>query len=977
MAKGFYVSKIVAAVAILFSVAAVATIIALAVVYSEEKAKNNNNSEVTTTSTSASTGTSTATPAPSVPSASSPPSDNLWDKYRLPKNVKPVHYDVELQPHLEKNTAGLYIFNGKTTAFFVCSEPTNLILIHSNKLNHTLFNKEFHAILRDDALKEVQLTKTFLQKTTQFLVVQVNSMLQPNKQYSLYTEFVGELADDLAGFYRSEYVEGTETKIIATTQMQAADARKAFPCFDEPAMKATFNITLKYKPPYGAMSNMPAIRNTTVEEGGQQWIVTAFDKTPKMSTYLVAFIVSEFVSIGSPGNNSATGVQIWGRKKAILEEKQGDYALKVTKPILDFFETYYRTPYPLPKSDQVALPDFSAGAMENWGLVTYRETALLFEPDVSSIGNKERVVTVIAHELAHQWFGNLVTIKWWNDLWLNEGFASYVEYLGANKAEEDWNIKDLIVLNDVHRVMAVDALASSHPLTSNEDEVNSPAQISELFDSIAYSKGASVIRMLSEFLTEPLFVEGLASYLKSFEYNNTVYSDLWQHLQLAVDNQTSVSLPLKIQQIMDRWVLQMGFPVVKIDTTTGTITQKHFLLDPKSNVTRPSQFNYEWIVPITYQTATTQSIYWLQTKEGTVNEFKITGGNWLLANINVTGYYRVNYDDNNWDRLLNQLNTFHTAIPVINRAQIIDDAFNLARAQEINTTRALDTTKFLSNDTEYMPWQAALSSLSFFTQMFDRTDVYGPMKKYMKKQIEPVFYYFQNVTSNFTVRPASLTDQYGEINTLSTACSYGIEDCGKLALEQFGKWMQNDSKNEIHPNLRSTIYCTAIANGGETEWEFAWEKFKQTDNAQEAEKLRSALACSKEPWILNRLLEYSLDSSKIRRQDTISTISSVSGSSIGQSLTWDFVRSRWSQLYEMFGKSSFSFGNLIERVTRRFSTDFELQQLKQFKADNQNTGFGTAERALEQAIEKTLANIKWVNENKQAIKIWFEDSLKP
>ncbi|XP_075431253.1 aminopeptidase N isoform X2 [Ascaphus truei] len=968
MAKGFYVSKVLAIVGILFSVAAVATIIALAVVYSQEKTKNDEQPKPTEGTHSTAATTSTLLTTTTQP-------NELWNKPRLPKSLIPHHYNLKLQPYLEKNNDNLYIFKGESTVFFKCIQTTNLVLIHSKNLNYTTSN-ESHAILKEEATgREMTLLKTWLEVSTQYLVVQAAENLQTGQEYSLSTMFTGELKDDLAGFYRSEYVEDNIVKVIATTQMQAPDARKSFPCFDEPAMKATFNITLTYKPQYVALSNMPSISNSSITENNQTWTVTQFGKTPKMSTYLLAFIVSEFDSIEE--RNGEPQVQIWGRKKAITVEDHGRYALNVTRPILKFLESYYNTSYPLPKSDQIALPDFSAGAMENWGLVTYRETALLYDPLVSSIGNKERVVTVIAHELAHQWFGNLVTIRWWNDLWLNEGFASYVEYLGADFAEPTWHIKDLIVLNDVHRVMAVDALASSHPLTSKEEDVNTPAEISELFDSITYSKGASVIRMLAEFLTEELFIKGLASYLKAFSYDNTVYNDLWDHLQMAMDDQTSVNLPLSIKQIMDTWVLQMGFPMVTINTLTGVITQKHFLLDPDSKVTRPSEFNYTWIVPLTYtKNGAEQQSYWLKGVSETNNTFKTSGGEWLLANINVTGYYRVNYDDGNWGKIIDQLETDHSAIPVINRAQIIDDAFNLARAKHILTTRALDTTLFLAKDVEYMPWQAALGSLNYFTQMFDRTEVYGPMQKYMKQQVTPLFAHFKNLTKTWTVRPESLTEQYNEVNAISTACAYGIPECAELTSGLFSNWMQTGN-NLIHPNLRSTIYCNAVAQGGEAEWNFAWDMLNKSDIAQEADKLRSALSCTKVPWILNRLLEYSLDSSKIRRQDTVSTISSITSNVIGQSLSWDFIRANWKKIFDLFGASSFSFGNLIERVSRRFASDFELQQLEQFKLDNQETGFGTATRALEQAIERTKTNIRWVTENKESVRLWFESEIKP
>ncbi|XP_053573658.1 aminopeptidase Ey-like [Bombina bombina] len=976
MAKGFYVSKLIAVVGIIFCVAAVSTIIALAVVYSQEKAKNNENEQppVGTTTSPTTTHSTVGTGSTLSHATTTPVGNEIWHKIRLPTSLVPHHYDIELKPYLEKNSEGLYIFEGKSTVFFLCKEATNLVVIHSNKLNYTLQSR-FHAVLKNEETgSNVPLIRTFLEVPTQYLVVQVDGNLQPGKNYSLHTVFKGELADDLAGFYRSEYVEDGVTKIIATTQMQAPDARKSFPCFDEPAMKATFSITLIHKSEYKAISNMPAISSTNVVEGGQTWNITAFEKTPKMSTYLLAFIVSDFDYIEAPNNGSQVQVQIWGRKKVIKD--QGQYALNVTRPILQFFEDYYKTKYPLPKSDQIALPDFSAGAMENWGLVTYRETALLFDELESSIGNKERVVTVIAHELAHQWFGNLVTVRWWNDLWLNEGFASYVEYLGADYAEPTWNIKDLIVLNDVHRVMAVDALTSSHPLTSREDEVNTPAEISELFDSIAYSKGASVIRMLSEFLTEDIFVKGLAKYLNAFAYDNTVYSDLWFHLQNAVDEEPSLTLPLKVSEIMDTWVLQMGFPVVTIDTTTGNINQKHFLLDPDAVVTRPSPYNYVWKVPVSYTINNSPSTdYWLLNAAASNSQFRTSGNDWLIANINVTGYFRVNYDDGNWNKILTALQDNPDVIPLSNRAQIIDDAFNLARAKYISTTRALDTTKFLSKEVEYMPWQAALGSLSYFLQMFDRTEVYGPMKNYMRQQVTPLFEYFKVQTSNWTVRPHTLTEQYNEINAVSTACGYGVAECGQLAANLLKNWM-NTGVNGIHPNLRTTIYCNAIAQGGEEEWNFIWEQFNKTDNAQEADKLRAGLACGKEPWILNRLLEYSLDSNKIRKQDTVSTITNIANNVIGQSLAWDFVRANWKTIFENFGGSSFSFGNLIQGVSRRFSTDFDLQQLEQFKLDNQDIGFGTATRSLEQAIEKTKANIRWVKENKESVLKWFNDAIK-
>ncbi|KAJ8797849.1 hypothetical protein J1605_017051 [Eschrichtius robustus] len=345
--------------------------------------------------------------------------------------------------------------------------------------------------------------------------------------------------------------------------------------------------------------------------------------------------------------------------------------------------------------------------------------------------------------------------------------------------------------------------------------------------------------------------------------------------------------------------------------------------------------------------------------------FKTQADEWVLLNVNVTGYYQVNYDENNWRKIQNQLQIKPLTIPVINRAQIIYDSFNLASAHIVPVTLALNNTLFLINEKEYMPWQAALSSLRYFKLMFDRSEVYGPMKNYLRNQVEPLFLYFENLTKNWTLRPESLMDQYNEINAISTACSNGLPKCEELAKNLYNQWMEDPQNNPIHPNLRSTIYCNAIAQGDQKEWDFAWRQLQQVQLVNEADKLRSALACTNKVWLLNRYLSYTLKPDLIRKQDATSTINSIASNVLGQSLAWDFVQSNWKKLFQDYGGGSFSFSNLIQAVTRRFSTEFELQQLEQFKKNNMDVGFGSGTRALEQALEKTKANIKWVKENKE------------
>ncbi|KAM3625855.1 uncharacterized protein V6R79_018655 [Siganus canaliculatus] len=977
MGKGFYLSKTVALVCGVLAVGALATIIALSVVYSQEKAKNNDaltttGPHVTTVGPHVTTAGPNATTAGPIATTTSPPTTpslpkEPWQLYRLPDALTPVSYNVTLWPRLTPDERGLYIFTGNSRVTFRCDNETDLIIIHSSKLNLTEFGGHHAQLTGLNGVAAPTLKRTWLEVPTQFLVIQLNSPLQAGSSYELFTEFTGELSDDLGGFYRSEYTEDGVSKVLATTQMQAPHARKAFPCFDEPAMKAVFYITLIHTSDTVALGNGKSTGDVPITIEGEDLLQTSFEPTEIMSTYLLAFVVCEFGSINSTTPNNVL-IRIWARKKAI-EEGQGDYALEKTGPILSFFENYYNSTYPLEKSDQIALPDFSAGAMENWGLITYRETALLYNPGVSSNGDKEWVATVIAHELAHMWFGNLVTMRWWNDLWLNEGFATYVSYLGADYAEPTWGMRDLIVLNEITDVMGVDALASSHPLSSKEEDVQTPEDMTQLFDSITYSKGAAVLRMLSEFITEEVFTAGLHTYLEEYKYQTTSYMDLWKHLQMAVDNST-VALPHSLEDIMNRWILQMGFPLITIDTSIGNITQKHFLLDPESAAPAPSQFNYEWIVPLTYmKPGGNETTYWLDKTEDKVSDMVPGTTGWLLVNIKMKGFYRVNYDEHNWNSLLDQLQSDPEPIPVINRAQIIDDAFNLARAKEVSTTLALRTTLFLSKEVEYMPWEIATRNLDYFYLMFDRSEVYGPMQAYIKKQVTPLFDHFVNITDNWTKIPDNHTDQYNQVNAISMACSTGVTACKDLTTRWFKDWMNNSTSNPIHANLRTTVYCNAIADGGRDEWDFAWEMFRNTTTASEAEKLMYGLSCTREPWLLSRYLSYCLDPTLIRKQDATSAIIDIARNVVGQPLAWNFIRENWGHIVNDYG-GGMSFGSLINGVSRRFSSEYEYNQLEQFKMDNAHQ-LGTAATTLEQALERTKVNINWVNQNKQEVLDWF------
>uniref|UniRef100_A0A672SLM2 Aminopeptidase n=1 Tax=Sinocyclocheilus grahami TaxID=75366 RepID=A0A672SLM2_SINGR len=855
-------------------------------------------------------------PPVSPPTPTKPPviPTGLPPTLRLPDNLIPESYKVLIQPYLyavipNNYTNQSFAFTGHSTVRVKCMIVSKSIFLHAQDLNVTTVE-----VRKSDSNEKLSVSGYKIhQNETNFLEIQLKDAMSGNETYyDIFTKFEGELFDVLDGFY----VSG----LFATSLLQPTNARKVFPCFDEPALKAVFQITIIHRPDTVALSNGIGAGSKLTEIDGEEWIVTTFEETPIMSTYSLAFTVSDFKS---KTRHSGTIIHIHARGDAIYAG-HADYALEVTEKVLIRYQDIFGLKYPLTKIDQIALPDISVEAMENWGFISYQESGLLYDKSTASTFDQERVATLIAHELAHQWFGNLVTMRWWNDLWLNEGFATYMSYIGVQA--DGWDLRDLIVLRETQTAFQVDSLNSSHPLRLQENDIQTFSEITELFDDITYSKGAAVLRMLATFMTEDAFMRGIKMYLAKFEYKNTVYKDLLKCLQ----EETKEDL----EGFMSTWIEQVGYPVITIITQTGETSQEHFLLK---------------------QTQVTYYLTWphfqLQDKD-----------EWLLANVNCAGFFRVNYDEENWNKLRMQLERYHHVIPIINRGQLIDDAFNIARAHRLNVTIALSLTKYLVNDTEYIPWESALKNLDHLILMFDRSEVYGPITKYLRNLITRLYDHFEEYTINGTV-PEKHTDQYNQVNAISVACSNGLTKCITMAKSLFEDY--KNGTNDIHPNLRKAIYCSAIASGDEYDWEFAWMEYQRATVAAEKDKLRYALSCTKEIWLLNRYLQYTIDSSKIRKMDMFSTINYIAKNVAGQPLAWDFVREHWSYITQEYGAGVVSLGSLLDAVTKRFSTEVEREEVL----------FHSSTRALEQVIERTEANIKWVKENKQIVKDWFTGEL--
>uniref|UniRef100_A0A8P4G8W2 Aminopeptidase n=1 Tax=Dicentrarchus labrax TaxID=13489 RepID=A0A8P4G8W2_DICLA len=891
MAKSSFTSKAIASAFMILTGSVIAGIVTMVILYNTQISSMN------------------PTPRPTFSTTTTGPPPVM----RLPKNLIPETYTVFLKPHFytriieEVNVTSpnqTMLFTGNSTVNFHCAQTTRTIYLNSKDLavsKPKVIDTENNNNIEVSAMKHHE-------DESDFLEIQLKEALEAGGNYSLSLDFKGEISENLDALFVSTYQEGepefegdTNTeRFLVATNMEPTDARRVFPCFDEPEMKAVFYVTIIHRRFTKALGNEQQSASNIIDE---DWQYTSFHPTPKMSTYLVAFTVSEFKP--TPSTH---------------ERIQHEFHVIVFGMVLTL--------------DQIALPDLSPAAMENWGLITYQEGGLLYEEGVSSLLHKEVIATLISHELAHQWFGNLVTMKWWNEVWLNEGFASYMSYFAVDHIDPSFK-RDTFVMRDLHTAFEEDSLASSHPLSPPQEDVQETYQIIEMFDAITYSK-----------------VEILV--MNTHYYANTDQNDLWDYIQMAVDEDSGHT---KVALIMKPWTTQIGYPVITINTTDGGIYQKHFLFNDSSE----SKYVLWWHVPITAMSDTSGLFsFTLEDKPG--NRIYSTDGEWILANVNCTGYYRVNYNPENWERLLTQLEKDPHRIPLMNRGQLIDDAFNLARAKLVDVSLALNSTRFLHNETAYIPWESAVRNLEYIVLMFDRSEVYGPMQAYLQEQVKGLYSFFRNYTYYSKV-PEDHSLQRSQLLAIHVACSNGLPECIEMASKMFANWMNSNTTNGIHPNLRSVIYCQAVAAGGGKEWEFAWNKFQSSSDTSEKEQLRKALSCTKKIWLLNRYLEYTLDPEKIRLMDVASTINYIAKNVAGQALAWNFVRAHWDYVRQGAGAM------LIEGVTSRFSTQFELKELEHFATDYE---LDSANRAVYQAIEQTKVNIEWVGEHKDVILEWFE-----
>uniref|UniRef100_A0A8C9N447 Aminopeptidase n=1 Tax=Serinus canaria TaxID=9135 RepID=A0A8C9N447_SERCA len=887
-----------------------------------------------------------------------------WARPRLPRHLRPLHYNLMLSAFMENFT-----FSGEVNVQLEVRNASRYIVLHAHRMHI-----EAVRVAEDKLAGGVQVARTFFYPQTQMFVVVLNRSLEVQKSYNLKIIYNALIENELLGFFRSSYVLHGERRFLGVTQFSPTHARKAFPCFDEPIYKATFKISIRHQATYLSLSNMP-VETSVFEEDG--WVTDHFSQTPLMSTYYLAWAVCNF-TYRETVTKSGVVVRLYARPDAI-RRGSGDYALNITRRLIEFYEDYFKVPYSLPKLDLLAVPKHPYAAMENWGLSVFVEQRILLDPSISSILYLLDVTMVIVHELCHQWFGDLVTPVWWEDVWLKEGFAHYFEFVGTDYLYPGWNMEKQRFLTDVlHEVMLLDGLASSHPVSQ---EVQQASDIDRVFDWIAYKKGAALIRMLASFMGHSVFQMGLQDYLTIHKYGNAARNDLWNTLSKALKR---VGKSVNIQEVMDQWTLQMGYPVITIlgnETTDNiiVISQERFVYDSDTKPKDPARGDnsYLWQIPLTIAVGNTshissEAIIWVSNKSEHHRIPALQEASWLLGNINQTGYFRVNYDIRNWRLLINQLTRNHEVISVSNRAGLIDDAFNLARAGYLPQNIPLEIMRYLSEEKDFLPWHAASRALYPLDKLLDRTENYNIFNEYILRQVASMYLKLGWPTNNLNKSLVQASYQHEELRreVIMLACSFGNKHCHQQAATLISDWISSN-RNRIPLNVRDIVYCTGVSLMDEDVWEFIWMKFHSTTAVSEKKILLEALTCSDDRNLLNRLLNLSLNSEVVLDQDAIDVIIHVARNPHGRDLAWKFFREKWKILNARYGEALFMNSKLVSGVTEFLNTEGELRELKNFIKSYE----GGAAVSFSRAVETVEANVRWQRLYKEELFQWLRKSL--
>ncbi|XP_049534952.1 aminopeptidase N-like [Anopheles darlingi] len=878
---------------------------------------------------------------------------------RLGNQSEPISYKLEL----DVTSYDFYSYTGTVDILVRFNRPSDSF--HLN-IAGPVIDKESISVTGPEGSNRTLIETIEQYDVEKIMFVFAEGSFVPDSTYRVRMSFSNSIGTELKGLYRSSYKVGNMTRYLATTHFEATYARTVFPCYDEPSFKATYDVQIRHRTEYNAISNMPVIEKTQVGD----YTVTRFDTTPLMSSYLLAFVISDFETISQESDRF--------RVFAVAHKvAHTGYALDFLGKSMRTLENFFGHQYQLPKADLIAIPDFAMGAMENWGLITFREQYLIYEEGVTTARTKQNIGDLITHELTHMWFGNEVTPEWWTYLWLSEGFARYFEYYITSQLEPTWNLWEQFIVTNVHSALGQDCQSNNRPMSY---DATRPSLLNNLFDYVVYAKSASVIRMIQNVIGFDNFRPALNDYLRSRSYLTTNP----QYLYESIEKFRTVDLPASVEKIFESWANAPGYPLVTvtIDWNQRTLkaSQKRFWM-PNDLDTPPK--NELFYVPLNYgfngmsaeDKENTAPSFWLTPDQPEVSVNIDSNIDVIFMNKQQTGYYRVNYDKESWNQLIKTLNDdkFDEHIPVINRAQLVDDVANLARAGLVDYSVALSLMQYLERETEYIPWSTAYNALLHLDRMYAGYEGYPRFETYVRTLTSCMY---ENV------RLVGSVDHINRLhrgNTVYLACYSGATTCLHDASTLINKTI-DDPSFVIPEETQAAVFCALHKHGlsvtvNDTIAWFEGQFLAESVDLDMINRYITSVGCSRNEKILHYYLSLT-NQNEPSLPITIATrnqiyLALIGGSSTARTAALNYLYEHYYTVAYLIPDMLPIIAELGNRINKR--SDYEL--LVQIKEKYRGTMLATIVEAIEGAKQKAEQNIAWIESYSSSVNSWLIDEM--
>ena len=824
---------------------------------------------------------------------------------RLLDTFTPNHYNLtlDLTRAEEKEFSGTVIISGESTG--------ESISLHSKGLtiqSATIDNQPAEVSFGE--FDELRLSQPNLE----------------NGNHTIHINFSGNITDAMHGLYPCYFTHDGVKKQLFATQFESHHAREVFPCVDEPAAKAEYDLTLITRPGITVLGNMPV---KFQEENGDSH-TTTFEKTPRMSSYLLAFVIGELHK-KSARTKSGVEVNVWATPAQ--NENTLDFALDIATRSIDFYDEYFGVKYPLPKSDHVALPDFSSGAMENWGLITYRESCLLADPELTPESSRRFIATVIAHELSHQWFGNLVTMQWWNDLWLNESFANMMEYVAIDALQPNWHMWEDFATNEVTAALRRDSLDG---VQSVQADVNHPDEISTLFDpAIVYAKGGRLLVMVRKLIGEEAFRAGLKSYFEKFAYKNTVGNDLWQELELASGQ--------PIVNLMNAWISQPGLPVVSVSSShdAAILSQERFFIGEH----QPS--DTLWPIPLFANQPLDVKI--LDQKETTVSIEKP-----LQLNCGLSAHFVTKYDESTREYLLKNI----TELPTLDKICILQDATILARAGFENSASLLPLALSLKTETNEKVFGMAAGALTELRKFVDDNDA-------ARDSLKKISGEFARATFEELGWDEKAGESDDDRERRTTALSLMMYSEDEEVLNEAKTRFDSNKLEDLPTEIRALIISANVRHFETPEMiENLFSAYKNTPSNDLQNDIAIGLTSTKNPETAEKILANIKNSNIIRPQDASRWFVYLIRTRESRQIAWNWLKENWAWVEDTFGEDK-SYDDFIRYAATALLTTDELDDFRQFFEPMMD--IPALARTIKLGITEISARVELIKRDKEAV----------